>query len=140
MTATMSQARDEVYAKFAAAWAATELPILYPDTKAEPIPATGAWCRITVSHNTSRHATLGGETGNRRFRRFGIVTVQIFTEYGDGQVTADRLATIARDAFEGEVTSPGRVIFRNVRVVDVGQDGPWTQTNVLAEFEYDEIR
>jgi hypothetical protein len=68
------------------------------------------------------------------------VTAQIFTEFGDGQVLADSLATVARDAFEGEVTSPGRVIFRNVRAVDVGPDGHWTQTNVLAEFEYDEVK
>ena len=139
MTATRDQARDEIHAKFASAWAETELPILYTDI-AQDIPASGSWCRLVVAFTNSAQATLGGETGNRRFRRVGIVTVQIFTDFGDGQVTADRLAQIAVNAFEGEVTSPGRVIFRNVRAVDVGRDGPWTQTNVLAEIEYDEVK
>lgn len=139
MTATRDQARDEIYAKFASAWATTELPTLYEDTAGET-PAEGAWCRITVAHTAAGQVTLGGETGNRRFRRYGIVTVQIFTPFNDGRVVADGLATVAVDAFEGEVTSPGRVIFRNVRAIDVGPDGPWTQTNVLAEFEYDEVK
>ena len=53
---------------------------------------------------------------------------------------SDQLATIVKDAFEGVATSPGRVLFRNVRYNEVGQDGQWFQQNVLADFEYDEVR
>jgi hypothetical protein len=66
--------------------------------------------------------------------------VQIFTFYGKGGSLSDDLATIAKNAFEGVTTSPGRVIFRDVRSQEIGQEGQWFQTNVLADFEYDEIR
>lgn len=139
----ITQARDEILAKFLAAWIANEtsaaLPVIYGDVVGE-VPASGSWARVTVRHNIGGAATLGGEVGNRRFRHEGIVTVQVFTEHGNGQVDSDVLATVAMDAFEGEVTSPGRVIFRNVRINEVGLDGQWFQVNVLAEFEYDVIK
>ena len=140
---TVTQARDEMLAKFLVAWKASstscDLPVIYGDV-VEGVPASGAWARIVVRHNTGGAATIGGETGNRRFRHAGIVMVQIFTEHADGQVLSDLLAEIANDAFEGEVTSPGRVIFRNVRINEVGLDGQWFQVNVLAEFEYDRVK
>lgn len=144
MTATVSQARNEMHALFKAAWEAEEisrdLPVLYGDVPGLLPPSEGNWARITVQHQEGFQATLSGATGNRRFRRLGVVTVQVFTEFGDGQVDADALGIITKNTFEGEVTSPGRVIFRNVRLNEVGQDGQWFQTNVLADFEYDEVR
>jgi len=139
----LAQARDEMLAKFLEAWLANEvsaaLPVIYGDVVGD-IPNSGAWARISVRHNIGGAATLGGEVGNRRFRHEGLVMVQVFTEHGKGQVDSDTLAEIAKDAFEGEVTSPGRVIFRNVRINEVGLDGQWFQVNVFAEFEYDVIK
>jgi len=142
MSATITQARDEILAKFHATWdvtgASADVPVLYSDV-AQDVPDRGSWARITVRHNQGYQATLSGTIGSRRFRREGIVTVQIFTPFADGGVDNDALATIAQQAFEGEVTSPGRVIFRRVRINEVGQSGQWFQTNVLADFEYDHI-
>ena len=143
MTATLTQARDEIHAAFKAAWeASVSYPVLYRDisNKDSKIPESGPWARLTVRHTVGGAAAIGGPSGSRRFRHYGIVTVQIFTEFGEGQRIADELTTIAKNAFEGEVTSPGRVIFRDVRINEVGQDEQWFQTNVLAKFEYDEVR
>lgn len=143
MTATIQQARDEILSTLTTAWlgdpASADLPMLYPDRSQEP-PKQGAWARVTVQHNTGRQVTLSGETGARRFRRTGIVTVQIFTPLGDGLTLGDELTMIAGRAFEGITTASG-VIFRNVRNHEVGKDKQgWFQTNVLADFEYDEVR
>ncbi|RKZ20191.1 hypothetical protein DRQ50_00095 [bacterium] len=143
MTATIAQARDEILGTFQTAWLADSvsqlLPVLYSDVSQEP-PDAGAWARVTINHTASRQATLSGETGARRYRRFGFVTVQLFTPTGEGLTLGDELTTIAVRAFEGVTTAPGRVIFRNVRPIEVGQGGSWFQTNVLADFEYDEVR
>lgn len=143
MTATLLQARDEILGALKTAWDAdpgsTGLPVLYSDTE-EDVPATGAWARVTVQHNEGFQATLSNAVGARRFRRLGTVTVQVFTPHNEGGTLSDTLATVAKNAFEGVTTSPGRVIFRNVRVNEVGQDKEWFQVNVLADFEYDEIR
>jgi hypothetical protein len=140
---TISQARDEMLSVFTAAWegdpTSAPVPVLYPD-RAQEIPTQGPWARARVQHNASAQVTLSGEAGARRFRRTGVVSVEIFTPTGDGLTLSDQLAMIASRAFEGVTTEPGRVIFRNVRVTEAGQDGAWHKTDVLADFEYDEVR
>lgn len=139
MSANPQQARDEILATFQEAWASTGVPVLYAD-RAQDVPDDGAWARISVQHQDGNQATLSGAVGQRRFRHTGTVFVQVFTPFDDGMVQNDELVMIAKDAFEGTVTSPGGVIFRRVRINEVGQDGQWFQTNVLASFEYDQIR
>ena len=143
MTATYQQATNEILTALKDAWDAdgdsSSYPIRYWDTADAASPAT-PWARATVRLQDGAQATLSSDTGARRFRRFGLVTVQIFTEWGKNTTLKYTLTKIVSEAFEGVTTSPGRVIFRNVRVNEVGQDGQWFQTNVLADFEYDEIR
>lgn len=145
MTATLTQARDEMQTVFRTAWLASAVsqsyPIQYADVSYDSTPTdVDAWARLTVQHGPSEQVTLVSDVGSRRFRRFGIITAQVFTKHGKGMSLSDQLAEIGRNAFEGVATTPGRVIFRNVRTNEVGQDGQWFQTNVLAEFEYDEVR
>jgi len=135
-------ARDAIGTKLKTAWDAQTPPVplmLYDDVKGD-VPKDGiSWARVQVRHNESNQVTLG-EVAGRRFRRFGIVLVQIFTPFGDGLDAADAFAKVANDAFEGEETSPDEVIFRNVRVNEIGQSGDWFQTDVLADFEWDQVK
>jgi hypothetical protein len=137
-------ARDEIVDHFTTIWnaQASPPPLLYQDRRRD-LPASGSYARITVNHNTAPQVTLGGKTSlggsGERFRNFGIVTVQIFTDSDDGLTTSDVLVKVALDAFRGQKTGEDRVEFRNTRMNEIGQDGPWHQTNVLAEFDYDEV-
>lgn len=141
--ATKVQARDEMLGVLKTAWdaggASAGLPVLYWDTEGS-IPTSGAWARATIRHATGGQATLSSSVGTRRFRHTGTVTVQIFTPHNEGGTLSDDLTDIVENAFEGTTTSPGRVIFFNVRTNEIGQHGQWFQTNVLADFEYDKIR
>lgn len=141
--ATKAQARDEILGVHKTAWdaggASAGLTVLYSDTEGD-IPAAGGWCRITVQHATGGAVTLSSSVGTRRFTHTGTVTVQIFTDHNEGGTLSDDLTDIVENAFEGAVTSPGRVIFRRVRTQEIGQHGQWYQTNVLADFEYDKLR
>jgi hypothetical protein len=143
MTTTLTQARDEILTVFRDAWLASSesnaLPVLYPDTDDE-LPDSGAWARVSVRHGTGGQATLANHDGQRRYRHTGFVTVELYTPRGDGLVLNDQLSTIVKHAFEGVTTCPGQVIFRRVRVNEVGPDGQWFHTNVLVDFEYDEVR
>lgn len=142
MTATAAEARVEIQTTVNVAWLADassqNLPLLWED-KPEAPPDSGAWARVTLRHATGRQATLRGATGERRFRRTGTLTVQIFTPHGEGLTLNDTLSKIITDALEGVTTASG-VIFRDVRPNEIGPDGKWYQTNVLAGFEYDEVR
>ena len=141
---TFSEARDAILTQFKTVWDTQTPPIaklLWQDVDDEVPSGTESWARVTVVHNQGRQATVGGETGNRRFRRFGVVTVQVFTPIDDGLTKNDELAKLANDAFEGQTAGGGdRVEFRNVRSNEIGPDGAWFQTNVIAEFEYDEVK
>ncbi len=143
MITSITQARDEMLGTFLTAWLADSgsqnVPVLYADTSQE-LPDSGHWARVTIRHAFGEQATLCCDTGAHRYRHFGTVTVQLFTVTGDGLEVSDELALVAKNAFEGVTTSPGQVIFRRVRVNEVGQDGQWFQVNVLTDFEYDEVK
>lgn len=144
--ATIKEARNEILDHFTTAWNAgtPPIPLLLYDDKHEDLPADAPYARIVVKHNLTPRVTIGAPValgGNgARFRRFGIVTVQIFTISGDGLTTADDLVDLAVDAFEGESTGSDRIEFRATRPNEIGQDGPWFQTNVIAEFDYDRVK
>lgn len=144
--ATIAAARDEIQLHFTTAWNAgtPPVPLLLYDDKHTDLPNDAPYARITIKHNLFSHVTIGASLakgGNgARFRRFGIVTIQIFTLSGDGLTNSDVLVDLALDAFEGEDTGSDRIEFRNARINEIGQDGPWFQTNVIAEFEYDRVK
>lgn len=144
--ATRAEARDEILDHFTTKWDAgtPPIPLLLYDDKARGLPADAPYARITIKHNISPQVTIGATVakgGNGvRFRRFGIVMVQVFAISGDGLTSADVLVDLALDAFEGESTGLDRIEFRNVTANEIGQDGPWFQTNIIAEFSYDRVK
>lgn len=144
MTATLTQARDEILSQFRTVWLADPatlgIQVLYDGVADDPPDPPTPFVRVSVRHNPSQpgQVTLANGVGQRRFRRTGFVFVQLFGPLGDGLVLCDTMATVARRAFEG-VATPRDVLFRAVSVNEVGRSGGWEQVNVSAEFEYDEI-
>lgn len=139
--ATVAEGRDLVLGHIKSAW--DELddcpPLRFDDTEGGAVQDE-EWARITIQHVPGGfdQRTLG-PAGYRRFRRLGIVTIQVFTALGDGLTRADTLAQVLLTALQGATTATGGVIFRNAGMSEVGRDGRWNQTNVTAEFEYDTI-
>lgn len=141
--ASIQDARDDILTLFKTAWdaqAAPVPPVAYPNVTFDRPPDNSPWARVSVKHNTGAQATVGGSPGNRRFRRFGMVVVELFTPTGQGLTASDKYAKVAYDAFEGKSASPGGAFFYNVRVNEVGEDGAWFHTNVIAEFQWDEVK
>lgn len=156
MTATITEARDDILGRFRTAWLADPLSapiaVKWPDVAQGEFPPKTEdadknvipWARITVLHNPgaggeSAISGDGGVAARRRYTRLGTVTVNIFTARGDGRTLSDQLVIIAMRAFESQRT-PNGVIFRNVRPTGVGKDGAYYQANVVCDFEYDEVR
>lgn len=139
---TFVAARDEILTMFKTAWDAQAAPIpkvVWGDVESDP-PKDGApWVRVQVLHQLSGQATLG-EGGSRRFRREGLVVARIHTKAGDGLVGSDFYSKLVVDAYEGKTSASGSVWFRNVRLNELGQDGDWHVSTVMADFEYDEVK
>ena len=80
---------------------------------------------------------ISNNNGIRRYKRTGILIVQLFTGIGTGMSLSDKYSKIIVDSLDGKSTTSG-VWLRNVRVNEVGRDGSWFQTNIFADFEYEE--
>lgn len=151
MTA-VAQARDAILGTFRTAWLADadtrDYPVKYPDVAQGEFPpktqlpggAPTPWARLTMIHSPGAggQATLSGDTGKRRYERFGVLTIELYSPAGDGMRIADEMIRVAKGAYEGQRV--GGVTFHRVRPTEIGPDGPYTHTNVLVEFEYDEVR
>lgn len=145
---TLETATDETLGLFKAAWEANAPAatggaapdVQWPGVAYAPPDVHAPFARVSIREGTGRQATFG-TVGARRFTRPGIVTVQVFAPLSNGQhfSLAQKLAIIARNAYEGVGTASG-ILYRNARVRDVGPSTAWYQLNVTVEFEYDEQR
>lgn len=153
MTATIEQARDQILTLFTDFWEghadtvgvrATDDAVLYWNKAGDPpntLDANGnpvPWIRVALRHFDGGESALTGSTGRKLVTRRGIIGISIFEAHKTGNVVTDKLARVAEQAFTGKTTSGG-VLFRNVRTVEVGPDGVYFRTDVLADFEYDDV-
>lgn len=114
----------------------------------EPVYPTGVetdssmqrWVRVTVRYIPSVQASIGGV--KNRFRRFGLVTVQIFVARDIGDAHALEIIDLLSDeadGFEGKTIdgvtyhelSPGEV---------VPNSGSWYQLNTSCMFYSDVLK
>lgn len=146
---TYQTARDEIFGLFKARWDALapalnggQVPRVEWQGRdpLSPPPPDQPFARVFVRHSASRQATFGA-TGQRRFTRVGVLTVQVYTPIAKtgGLSLAENLGIIARDAYEGVGTNSG-ICFRNVSLREVGPAGAHYMFSLVADFEYDEIR
>lgn len=148
MAATLELVTDEILTKFKTYWDANAptavggsySPKMLTEADRSEDPAEGrAWCRIVIRHSSVGHGTLGG-VGKRRITRYGLIYVQIFVPFleGSGFTIVQRLAQVARDAYEGDRTP--NVCFAACRLNEQGREGPWIQMNLTADFNWDEVK
>lgn len=101
-------------------------------------PESDPWVRLTVRHVPGEPETMG-KKGNRKFRRKGILFIQVFTPINTGTFTSDQLAEAARTLLEGERLS--KQCWTGVSAIrEVGAKGKWYAANVETEFTYEEIK
>jgi hypothetical protein len=110
---------------------------LYFDNAGDDVtpPQNSAWVRLTILPGASQQVEMGN---TRRWRRVGVLVVQIFVPAASGTGLAAELGDTVRDIFEG-VTISG-VIFRATSLNRVGLDGAWLQYNASTSFQADELR
>lgn len=150
MPTNMIDATDDIKSLFWVAWQAnapalnnSAVPKVFWDGEIEldNRPMDAPWASVVVRHQDAPQSSLSGETGKKRYTRFGTVFVQVFVPLTLDQrlSLAQSLAIIVEDSYKGKSTTSG-VWFRNVRTNEVGPTEAWYQTNIMANFEYDEFR
>jgi len=134
---TYSEAYDAMLALFKSAWDPTGHRVFWDNKEKGRETDTSTYAVVQVNYGGANQASLGG-TGNRTFKRNGVVLIMIYAQAGEGLSEGHAAAKVAADAFEGQAS--GGIWFRNVRINEIGREGSFYQINVLAEFEYDEIK
>lgn len=151
MTATFSQADDEIKGAFWVFWQANAPAIVgyvpevrWPNDQERDLPAGEKfWARLSIQTVLSEQTTLAASVegaGKRRYTSSGLIFVQLFCPKSN--VEADELgkllAETAQNSFRGKST-PGKVTFSHVRINPLPPENLFYRYNIVAEFEYDEI-
>jgi hypothetical protein len=133
---TVQDAVDAMNAALLSAWTAAGLlaeDVRWTDIAGAALPDSNkVWCRVTVRHADGFKRVLS--VGANTHENTGTYWVQIFSPIGVGNVQGYAAVQAVVTAFRD---SNGGVWFRNVRLKEVGTSGAFEQTNVLADFSYD---
>lgn len=120
-----------------------DMVLIWDDAAAnpeKPDPSSGIpWARVKIVHTAGRQGSIAAFGGKRRFVRSGFIIIQLFTNANTGLVPHDEIVTMILGAYEGK-TTVGGLVFRNCRFQEIGDDGPWHQTNLFVDFEYDDVK
>jgi len=108
------------------------VPLSFADVDYNPVKGQ-AWVRLSVVPGEQRQVGLGRI---RRFRRIGIVSVQIFTPAGSGDGLAKELADSVATIFMGRTVNG--VIFRGTGLDRVGVDGAWAVWLASTPYQADD--
>jgi hypothetical protein len=144
---TYEAARAVIQQYFNANWTGTPMSAVVLDNEPQPTKPAGSWVRLSINPNFSQQESFGG--GTDRFRRFGIVFVQIFTRQGIGPKVSDALIDETVNLFEVIVGGPSKrrlagppsILFGDVNVTRVGRtEDEFYQQNVAAFFQFDDLK
>ena len=108
------------------------VPFSFADVDYKPTPDQ-PWVRLNVLTGNQRQVGLGKK---RRFRRIGIVLVQIFVPAGSGDGLAKELADSVADIFMGRTVSG--IIFRASDLDRIGVDGSWALWRSTTPYQADD--
>lgn len=135
---TQAQAVEDINTMFFEAVSGLGYKIHWEAVPTDRQPTNDPYFTFIIRHAAGGRPTLGGK-GHRSFLRIGTLIASVFIPVGKGLSESYALVKTVVDAYEGE-TSPNGVWFREVRMQEIGRDGEFYRTNVLAEFEYHEIK
>lgn len=147
---TYEEARNCIYKTFYEHWQGTsgwqsvvtdEPPIIWENVqRADAEDVSKPFVRIFIRHDDSELDSFG-QDGEGSYQATGAVNMQLFVPNDDnGLILSDRLAKVLQRAFRGK-TGTGDccgIVFRSVSMNEQGSDERVFQTNVTADFEYDE--
>lgn len=139
---TINEAREIIYQHLVDNWSPPSPAVPYT-FDGESFDSTGKteYIHVSVRQTGSAQHSLGG-SGNRIFRRRGLVLIQIFVQADRGLLRLDSLGETALDLYEGKTIS--QVAFHDgnyrERPEENKSDGTWRRGNVTVPFTFDETK
>lgn len=149
MPITYDEAYKEITARFATEFVAAFVPgilgvttapeIRYQDNEKPGIPS-GNFVRFVMDPVIERQANLRDGENGKRYTAEGLIIIQLLMERENPQAAelTRLVGMMTRDIFRGKCFDGG-IVFRNVRINRLAPDAKSARSNVIAEYEYDEI-
>lgn len=139
---TFNEAREILYQHLVSNWSPPSPAVPYT-FDGESFDSTGKaeYIHLSVRQTGSNQHTLG-DTGNRVFRRRGLVFIQVFVQADRGLLRLDELGKTALDLYEGKTISQVALhdgVYRE-RPETNKSDGTWRRGTVTVPFTFDEIK
>ena len=103
------------------------------------------WCRLTIDPVDNRQRTFRTSDpsigdGKARYTEQGVIIVQMFFSKSAFKGNDDRrLSVIARNIFRSRNVRGNEVWYRNADIRYLNPEESWIRSNVIAEYEFDEI-
>ena len=109
--------------------------VQYDDQEGFNKPDFAKWMRVSIRPSETNQATLGEQ---KKFRRRGVMIIQIFTPSGEGDESALEVADVIDTAFKS-VTADG-VTYQTPYIEVVGRNDNYWQINVTCPFYSDDTQ
>ncbi len=139
MISSRTDFRDRMLTPLKAVVDAQSLYAIYDDSpKQVPTDGTVKWVRISVKHRNGSRASLGRADGTSKHTQSGFVFIEIYTPREGGLVDSDILSTAFAEVLRN--FSDGDIWISDVSEMEMGEDGNWFRSDIVAEFSYDLIQ
>jgi hypothetical protein len=137
--ASIEAAREAIYGQFLNNFTAIPSENIRRDNvELENTPEAAPWCELVVRHISAEQESLGA-VGQRKFRRIGTISVNIYVPTNTGLSQTDAIVQDVIDSLEA-LTLPGQIRLNIATARESGINGAWFVTVVETEFEYSETR
>lgn len=131
----LAQAREVVYQHFVSEWNVANGSFCLDEEIFNP-PTAAVWLRVVVRMDQEMQDTLGQE-GNRRFRSYGRVLVQVFGPPASGTRAIGTAADLVAAVFRGKRLSGTVAFISGVSITEMPTVNGFAGMLVNAPFEFD---
>ena len=152
MTTTYPEATDAIMGMFYEEWTANTTAIVgyVPEVRWQNVEEPGTpdsskyFARITMQPVDEYQSTFRNGENGQRYTAQGLIFVQLFAPKSESQAAEElrNLAQMVKAIFRGH-TDADNIWFRRSRINEVApnttDNEKFYQTNVVAEYRYDEI-
>jgi len=134
---TTDEARDIMFDIIQTVATAQNIQLTFTDVPVTVPSSNLVWGRLTLRHAEGGQGSLTGGLGTVRYDATGTLWLQLFAPKGDGYTAGYQAAQHFLNALR---KYRGSIWFRNMRVMERGEDGAFERVDVLTEFEYSDIQ
>lgn len=134
---TFIEVRNAIIKRFRASFSAVPMALDNQNFDPPTPSATIKWVRLSVQFVGGRQDSFG-KSGNRKFLKSGLLSIQVFTAIDEATNVNDTLCQQVQDLFEGVRIDD--IWFYDGGIRFSGAENEWFQQNVVFDFDFEDVK